>query len=380
MKKNILSLLVLFLPIVLFSCDNDEPQPETKITSITTNQSEYNVTLNESFTISVSHSPSTLSAPEYNWSVQPSGIIYHLGKGEFYAASIGEAEVTISVPNTTISTKCKVVVNEISISNITLSETSISLVKKQSTQLTATVSPKNATNKEIVWSTSDANIATVDNDGIVTAISVGNCKVSASSKDGKVSADCDIEVTPIVVNSISLSSNELSLVEGETASLIATISPEDADDKSLNWQSSDANTVAVNSEGKVSAIKTGQATITCSSLSSGVEAKCVVFVSDISNYVTSNLSTGWTSFVSSSGSYQGYYADCSINNNSNMPIQVISYMVKNGNTIVKNETISISVQGKNNYSTRFYTYNTSWQSYKLIWTYKYNGKEYSVSN
>ena len=370
--------MFLFVSLGLTSCGDDEPEPT--VTSITTSQSVFNVTPNETFTINVSHQPSSLSAPQYSWSIQPSGIVNHLGDGKFLAISVGEAEITISIPNTNISTKCKVIVSEVPISQITLSQSSISLVKKQTVQLTATISPENATYKELSWNTSDGNVATVDNNGNVTARAVGNCKITVSSKDGKVSASCDVEVTPILVSAITLSSTNMSLIEGETAELLATITPEDADDKSLSWQSDNPSIASVNSDGKITAKKAGSATITCSSASSNVEAKCTISVSEISSYVTSYLSTGWTSVVSSTGMYQGYFAKCKITNNSNVPIQVTSYKVMNGSSVVKEGALSKTVQGKQNHEIEFYTYNTSWSNYKLIWTYKYNGKDYTVSN
>ena len=122
--------------------------------------------------------------------------------------------------------------------------------------ITATVNPDNATDKTVTWGSSDVSVATVA-DGIVTAKSPGTVTVTA--KSGIYTTDCNVTVT-VDIESLSLDKTNLSLSIGETAQLTAIVKPDNATDKNVSWTSSD-ETVAKVDDGKVTAVKSGKATI-----------------------------------------------------------------------------------------------------------------------
>lgn len=167
---------------------------------------------------------------------------------------------------------------DIKVTDITLDSESLSLVEGDSQTLTATISPSNATNKKIVWSSSDASVASVDN-GKVTAIKEGEAIIIATSEDGGKTATCKVTVgkKEIPVTEITLDNTSLNLIVGDETTLIATILPEDATNKKVIWSSSDAQIVSVD-EGKVKAIKEGEVTITATSEDGGKTATCTVKV------------------------------------------------------------------------------------------------------
>ena len=110
------------------------------------------------------------------------------------AIGVGSSTVKCTASNG-VSASCVVKVNPIYVNQVTLNITAYKMEKLETMQLTATVSPTNATNKSVTWSTSDKNIATVDSKGFVTALATGSCTIKATTNDGSgKSAVCYIEV------------------------------------------------------------------------------------------------------------------------------------------------------------------------------------------
>lgn len=158
--------------------------------------------------------------------------------------------------------------------------------------LTATVLPSDATNKEIDWSSDNEAVATVDQYGKVTANGNGTATITVITKDQSKTATCAITVAQLMTG-ITLSSTSLTLIEGEEQTLIATVNPDNANDKSVTWNSSDESVATVDASGKVTAISKGRATITAlANDSSGVTATCDVTVKP---YYTTNVSLNNTS-------------------------------------------------------------------------------------
>lgn len=158
---------------------------------------------------------------------------------------------------------------------VSLDNNTISLVKSQSAIVKATVSPSNASNKTVLWSTSDANVATVSN-GIVTASGKGTAVITAQTLDGGLKAIATVEVK-IAAATINLDPSELSLFAGQTAVLKATVSPDDTSSKTLVWSTSDPNVATVN-DGTVTAVNKGNAIITVQTVDGAIKATAIVEV------------------------------------------------------------------------------------------------------
>ena len=126
--------------------------------------------------------------------------------------------------------------DEVAVFSLRLDKTTLSLLKGESSKLTAIVSPENATNPTVNWSTSDPAVATVDATGYVTAVAAGSASITARSvSDEKYAATCSVIVT-VAVESISLDKQEIRLVKGQTALLNAIITPSDATTKDVFGQ------------------------------------------------------------------------------------------------------------------------------------------------
>ncbi|MBO4230884.1 MAG: Ig-like domain-containing protein [Bacteroidales bacterium] len=168
----------------------------------------------------------------------------------------------------------------IPVDSVSISKTTITLVEGDSETLSVTVSPSTATNKSVSWSSSRPDVATVDEDGKVTAVKAGAASITVITTDGSKTAKCDVTVEPrpIPVAGISLDKSSLELVEDEEASLIATIAPSDASNKTFTWSSSNTQIATVDDSGKVTAVAPGTATITATTADGGKTAACAVSV------------------------------------------------------------------------------------------------------
>ncbi len=174
--------------------------------------------------------------------------------------------------------------HEIPIERIELDTENLTLVAgEEATHLTATVIPAKATNSEITWTSSNPDVAAVE-DGLVQPLSPGNALITAIAGDSNHSAACQITVLQkyIGVSGIKLDRSSLYLRTGETAILIATLFPADASDKTIYWHSSDPTVATVASQDRqralVTAVEAGQAIITATAAENVLTARCTVSI------------------------------------------------------------------------------------------------------
>ena len=167
----------------------------------------------------------------------------------------------------------------IKVESVALNESNITLTVGGSYSLVATVLPADAENKSVKWESSNASVATVDNNGKVTAVAAGSATITVKTVDGGKTATCAVTVNALIVSveSVALDKTTLTLTEGESATLVATVNPSNATNKSVVW-SSDNSAVATVSEGAVTAVAPGTATITVKTEDGNKSATCVVTV------------------------------------------------------------------------------------------------------
>ena len=173
----------------------------------------------------------------------------------------------------------KAIYHEVSHGNqvqrITVSPTSYTMHAGDTKTLTATVWPASSGTGTLAWVSDNTSVATVDSDGKVKAVSVGTAHITASHSG--MSATCTITVAPIEVTRISLDRTTLNLGVNKTTTLVATVMPSNATDKTVTWTTSDSSVATVTSAGVVRGIAYGTATITATS-SNGLTATCTVHV------------------------------------------------------------------------------------------------------
>lgn len=192
----------------------------------------------------------------------------------------GTATITVTASNG-MSAQCVVtVISDIKFVSLNLTAMEMEEGVKQS--LRATINPSNTTNsKELKWKSSNTGVATVNQNGEVTAIAQGYATITVETVNGK-KAECKItvskKVTEIPITSVSLNKTDLSLEEGQSEVMVATINPSDTtESKELEWSSNNDAVATVDSQGKVTAVKEGEAKITVTT-SNGKTASCIVTV------------------------------------------------------------------------------------------------------
>ncbi len=179
---------------------------------------------------------------------------------------------------------------DIIITDITFNSGYKNIYPLDSFQIEPSITPLNATNQVLKWTSSNNDVATVDENGIVKGINPGSAYIKAESIDGSnISATCTVNVkTP--VTGIKLSEDNVTLPIGEGHSIIATISPNNADNNILLWESSDPSIASVSQNGWIYAIKEGETKITVSCAEGPkVSSECIVkVVIPVSNIILSS--------------------------------------------------------------------------------------------
>ena len=209
--------------------------------------------------------------------------------GNITAVGIGTAEVAMSSKDGKIATSkvVEVVVTPVSLDMVD----SITLTKENNSKakLEAVVQPEDATHVEIEFTSSNEDVATVNSDGEINAVDIGETTITASIKETDITAECIVTVAPDI-ESIELSDTSLKMKKDGTAQLTAIANPDGASIDGIAFASDAPDVATVDKEGNVTAIADGKATITASV--GDVSAECVVTVDSTSNSSTGSASSG----------------------------------------------------------------------------------------
>ena len=277
-----------FLPADTTEWDGDLDLPLDEVTitaksapvpvsSVTLNKTALALTVGGTETLLATVLPGNATDKTVAWSSSDPAVA-SVENGTVTALAVGTATVTASAGGKSMD--CTVTVTEapavVPVSGVTLDRTVLSLTAGETEILTATVQPADATDKTVVWSSSDSGVASVDNSGTVTARMAGTAVITASA--GGQTASCTVTVAePVIpVSAVTLDRTALALTAGETGVLTATVLPDGATDKTVAWSSSDPAVASVDASGAVTAHMAGTAVITASA--GGQSAGCVVTV------------------------------------------------------------------------------------------------------
>lgn len=223
--------------------------------------------------------PESATNNEVTWSTSNSAIVSVNSKGKITANNVGKATVYVySSDGSGLYDTIEVeVINPVT--SITINPSIASVQQGKSTRVTATVSPSNATYKNVEWSSSDTDIATVDSSGNIIGLNPGSCKIIATATDGtEIFGVCSLTVTPTrPATSVVINSKEITMLPGQTRALSARLRPTNSTE-SVMWISGDTSVATVDSNGLVTAKGQGNTEIYAVSNETGVETSCIVNV------------------------------------------------------------------------------------------------------
>ena len=169
------------------------------------------------------------------------------------------------------------------VTGVSLSKTSTTITAGQTETLTATITPENASNKAVEWSTSDDIVAKVDANGKVTAVAPGTATITVKTADGGMTATCTVTVTQPVTG-VTLDKATMDLFVGDSGQLTATVQPSNATNKNVTWESDNTSVATITQDSTnglqatVTAVAPGTATITVKTADGGKTATCKVTV------------------------------------------------------------------------------------------------------
>ena len=214
--------------------------------------------------------PSKLEDKSVTWESSNTKIATVTTAGKVKGVKAGTATITCTSNATGLKATFTVTVVK---SAVTLNKTETYVKKGKTLTLKATVTPETLADKSVTWESSDPKIATVTSEGKVKGVKYGTATITCTSVATGVKATCQVTVGKVII-----SMSEFSLKRSRETILIPILYPTDLADKSVTWESSDTSIATVNEEGRVKGIKAGTATITCTSVATGLKGTCTVTV------------------------------------------------------------------------------------------------------
>ena len=232
-----------------------------KTVDVTLYPTSKKLNVGQSFQLQYTFSPTT-STPEASVSFSSSntGVATVDLNGKVTAVGIGTATITAKTNFETTAT-CVVTVSPITATSVSLNKSAISLKIGETQKLTATVTPSNASNKTVTWSSSNNTVAAVDENGNVMGKVAGKARITVKTNDGSNLSDyCDVTVG-VLANSIGFNNSYLKKSIGDVFTLIPIFSPENTTNKTLEWASSNPEVASVDNSGNVTTYQVGTAKI-----------------------------------------------------------------------------------------------------------------------
>ena len=252
---------------------------ERVATAVRLDANKLNLNVGDYYYFETTITPADSTDTTLVWETSDKSIAVISNKGKVTAKKAGVA-IILAKTKSGSTAYCTVTVQQ-GVTSLTLSSHEETMKEEEELELIATLKPKNATVQDVKWKSSNNGVATVDNRGRVVAKKEGVTIITCTSVDGGYADYCAIIVEPkdIEITELILNPESIRLGVGKTAKLEATIKPEEATNKTLEWSSSDPDIVTVDKKGRIRGISIGEAVVTCRATDgSGAEAYCEVEV------------------------------------------------------------------------------------------------------
>ena len=251
------------------------------VTDVTVQPTELNLKTDGTYQLSVSVLPSNADERGVTFESSNTAVATVSASGLITAKGPGSATITVTAKDSSgKKATCTVTVTQ-PVKGVTVSPSSVVIQKDNVQKLTASVVPENATNKKLIYKSSNETVAVVSNDGIITARSEGWATITVCSEENQaIYGTCTVKVgLPVYVTKITLDTTNVTMWAGATRQLGVSIEPANADIKNVTYGSSNPDVATVSSNGLITAKKKGTATITVTATDgSGKSASCAVIV------------------------------------------------------------------------------------------------------
>lgn len=257
-----------------------EEQVDTTVhvEDLTINPEELDLVIDEEKTITLTISPESATNKAVTFKSSKPAVATVSDAGVVKGIAEGTAIITVqSVDNAAKFRTCVVSVKRsvIHVTDVVVGETLITITPGSDSQLTASVQPADATNKNLIWQSNNAEKVTVDQEGHIHGVAIGEASITVQSEDNPLkfkTFTVKVEETVVAVTGVELNKEVLSLEENaEPEQLVAAVSPNDASNKALFWTSSNQNVATVGQDGTVTPVKTGNTIVKVKTMDGGFE-------------------------------------------------------------------------------------------------------------
>ncbi|MGZ4106917.1 MAG: DUF4350 domain-containing protein, partial [Tumebacillaceae bacterium] len=263
------------------------------VTGVTLNKDVLNMTVGgaaEALVATVA--PANATTQSVKWTSSNESVATVDANGNVTPVGAGQATITVTTDDgaQTATATVNVYLANVAVTGVSLNKSELNMVVgDEAKALNATVAPANATNQAVTWTSSNEAVATVDATGNVTAVGAGQATITVTTVDGAFTASASVNVSlaSVAVTGVSLNKSELNMTVGDAAkSLNATVTPANATNQAVTWTSSNEAVATVDTNGNVTAVGAGQATITVTTVDGTFTASASVNVSLASVAVT----------------------------------------------------------------------------------------------
>ena len=289
MKRRLIALFTILLSVSLiatYSCKKEKDK-SVAVTEVRLDKTATTLVEGDTDELMATVMPENATDKGIEWTSNNESVATVSPTGLVTAIKDGKATITVKTNDGGFSAVCEVTVNKkiIPVSEVELNKIELTLDEGKEEKLVVTVKPDNATDKSVVWESSNTAVATVDQEGLVTAVGEGKATITVKTNDGGFSASCEVTVKKkvIAVTGVKLSAASMTLREGDKGTLTATVEPANATNKNVEWWTSDLDVVSVTStsggsNGYVEARGAGKATVTVKTEDGEFSASCEITV------------------------------------------------------------------------------------------------------
>lgn len=255
------------------------------LTGISLKESKLTLVAGDTYTVVPTLTPSNASNPVVSWETGNANIAKVDDKGVITAVSVGQTTITVSGGEAKPQTIIVDVLNKLN--TIKFEETEVTVERGKTHELKVIFSPEADVNTKISFSSTNPDVVTVDDKGVITGVNDGMAMIIATAEElGTTGAiTCLVTVKPptVVVEDFSIDPDKMTLIVGQEQSIVPVYTPEDTTNKEVTYVSGDDGVATVSEEGLVSAVAPGFTIITCTDVASQKTAICQVTVENDAN-------------------------------------------------------------------------------------------------